>query len=93
MRSQGMSVGGEDLEYRSMSDVCDRYLIRDKSTSLRRVINDVIIPLIRSRCSSELPASVDCRSGAAPVRPRCPETLGLGSSKKADVCDRVTKMG
>ena len=50
------------------------------------------IALIRPRGSSELPASVACRSTAAPVRPRCPETLVLGSSKKADVCARAAKM-
>ncbi len=50
------------------------------------------IALIRPRGSSERPASVACRSTAAPVRPRCPETLVLGSSKKADVCARAAKM-
>jgi hypothetical protein len=50
------------------------------------------IALIRPRSSSELPASVAYRSTAAPVRPRCPETLVLGSSKKADVCARAAKM-
>jgi hypothetical protein len=50
------------------------------------------IALIRPRGSSELPASVACRSTAAPVRPRCPETLVLGSSKTADVCARAAKM-
>jgi hypothetical protein len=51
------------------------------------------IALIRSRCSSELPASVACKSTAAPVRPRCPETLILGSSKKFDVRSRLKKAG
>ena len=41
---------------------------------------------------SKLPASVTPRSRAAPVRPRCPETLVLGSSKLADVRARATNM-
>ncbi len=49
--------------------------------------------LINPRYSSELPSSVACKSRTAPVRPWCPETLGLGSSKKADVCTRTAKMG
>ena len=50
------------------------------------------IALIRPRCSPELPASVACRSRATPVRPWCPETLVLGSSKKGNVCARAAKM-
>ena len=50
------------------------------------------IALISSRCSCELPASVAPRFRAAPVRPQCPEALGLASSKQADVYACASKM-
>ena len=49
----------------------------------------------RTLHSSGLDAHLNFASGKTrppPVRPRCPETLGLGSSKKADVCACAAKM-